>query len=99
MRLDVDVIEGHRVLCSVTGSDENCNNFLKEMSWNFSNMLEKLASHSKVSPQNGYKSFINILQHKLTFVARNTPNSDSLLREAENIIDKNLKHSNLNNPS
>ena len=66
--LDVDVIEGHRVLCSVTGSDENCNNFLIEMSLNFSKLLEKLANHSKVSPQNVYKSFINILQHKMTFL-------------------------------
>ena len=32
--LDVDVIEGHRVLVSVIGSDERCNNFLKEKSVN-----------------------------------------------------------------
>ena len=28
--LDVDVIEGHRVLGSVIGSDKSCNGFLKE---------------------------------------------------------------------
>ena len=69
---------------SVFGSGKSCNDFLKEKSMNYSNMLEKLAS--KVSPQNVYKSFTNGLQHKLTFIARAT-NSDSLLREAE-IVDK-----------
>ena len=51
--LDVDVFEGHRVLGSVIGSDESCNDFLKE---------KKLAKHSKVSPQNMYKSYTNRLQ-------------------------------------
>ena len=97
--LDVDVIEGHRVLGSVIRSDESCNDFLKEKSMNYSNMLEKLAKHSKVSPQNEYKSFTNGLQNKLTFIARTTPNTDSLLREAEKIIDKNLIPSMLNHPS
>ena len=61
-------------------------------------MLEKLAKHSKVSPQNVYKSFTNGLQHKLTFIA-STPNADSLQREAEKIIDNNLIPSMLNHPS
>ena len=65
--LDVDVIEGHRVLGSFIGSDESCNE-LKEKSVNYSNMLEKLAKHSKVSPQNVYKSFTNGLQHKLSLL-------------------------------
>ena len=56
--LDVDVIKGHLFLGSVIGSDESCNDFLKEKSVNYSNMLEKLAKHSKVSPQIVHKSFI-----------------------------------------
>ena len=83
----------------VIGSDESCNDFLKEKSVNYSNMLEKLAKHSKVSPQNVYKPFTNGLQHKLTFIARTTPNADSLLREVEKIIDKNLIPSMLNHLS
>ena len=86
--LGVDNIESHRVLGSVNGSDEKCNDFLKEKSMNYSNMLQKLAKHSKVSPQNVYKSFTNGLQLKLTFIAKTTPNADSLLRKTENIIDK-----------
>ena len=35
--LDVDVIEGNRVLVSVISSDESCNVFLKEKSVNYSN--------------------------------------------------------------
>ena len=97
--LDVDLIEGHRVLGSVIGCDEKCNDFLKEKSANYSNMLEKLAKHSKLSTQNVYKSFTNGLQHRLTFIAKTTPNADSLLRKAEKIIDKNLIPSMLNHPS
>ena len=51
---------------------------------NYSNMLEKLAEHSKVSPQNVYKSFTNGLQHKLTFIARTTPNSESTEESRKN---------------
>ena len=97
--LDVDVNEGDRVLGSVIGSDKSYNNFLTEKSVNYSNKLEKLAKHSKVSPQNVYKSFTNGLQHKLIFIARTTPNTDSLLREAEKINDKNFIPSMLNHPS
>ena len=49
--LDVNVIEGHRVLCSNIGSDECYNDFLKEEIVNYSKLLEMLAEHSKVSPQ------------------------------------------------
>ena len=91
--LDVDVIKGHRVLCSGTGFDKSCNNFSKEKSVNYSNMLEKLAKHSKLSPQNVYKSFTN---GSLTFIARTTPNADSLLREDKKITDKDIIPSMLN---
>ena len=97
--LDVDVIEGHPLLVSVNGSDKNCNGVLKAMSMNHSNKLGKIAKHSDESPQNVYKLFTNGLQRKLTFIARTTPNSDSLLREAEIIIDKNFIFSILNHPS
>ena len=40
-----------------------------------------------------------LLQHNLTSIAGTTPNSDSLLREAEKLIDKNLPPSMLNNPT
>ena len=97
--LDVDVIEVHQIFGSVIGSDESYNDFLKEKSVNYSNMLENVAKYGKVSPQNVYKSFTNGLQHKLTFIARTTPNADSLLREAEKIIDEKLIPSMLNHPS
>ena len=97
--LDVNVIEGHRVLGSNIGSDECCNDFLKEKIVNYSKLLEMLAEHSKVSPQNVYKSFENGLQHKLTFIARTTAKADSLLKEAEQIIDENLIPSMLNHHS
>ena len=62
-------------------------------------MLEKLAKHIKVSPQNVFKSFTNGLQHKVTFIARTTPNPGSLLREAKKIIDKICIPSMLNHTS
>ena len=81
--LDVDVIEGHCVLGSVIGSDKSCKDFKKEKLMNYHNKLWKLAKHRRASPQNVYKSVTNELHHKLTFFARTTQNSDSLLREAE----------------
>ena len=39
--LDVDVIEDHRILGSVIGFDENCNDFLKENSVNYSKLRKK----------------------------------------------------------
>ena len=64
---------------------------MKEKSINYSKMLQKL--------QTVYKSFTNGVQCKLNFIARTIPNSDSLLREADQINDKNLIPSMLNNPS
>ena len=65
--LDVAVIEGHRVLGSVFGSDKRCNSFLNENSLNYYKIVDKLARHSNVSSQLVYKSFTNGLQQKLTF--------------------------------
>ena len=62
--------------------DKKCSDFMKKGSMNYSNIPWKLAKHRSVSPQNVYKSFTNGLQHKLTFIAMKTPNSDSLLGEA-----------------
>ena len=39
-------------------------------------LLRKLAAHANVSPQNVYKAFTSSVQHKLTFLARTTPNNE-----------------------
>ena len=70
--------------------DKKCKDFMKNESMNYSNTPWKLAKHRSVSPQNVYKSFTNGLQHKLTFIAMKTPNSDSLLGKIEKRIDNNL---------
>ena len=49
-------------------------------------MLKKLAAHANVSPQNVYKLITSSIQHKLTFLARTTPNFEDLLRESEKSI-------------
>ena len=74
---DVDIFEGHRVLGSVIDSDKIYNYFRKEKLTNYSSVLSKPAKQSRLSTQNLYKSFTNRPQHKLTFSARATSNSDS----------------------
>ena len=71
--------------------------FCKKQSANYSNELENIVKHRKLSPQIVYKSLTNGLQQK--FIARTTPNTDSMLREAEKIIDENLIPSILSYPS
>ena len=63
---------------------------MTKKSINYPTRFWKLAKNSNVSPQNVYNSFTNRLQHKLNFIARTTPNSASLLREAKKIIDKKI---------
>ena len=65
-------------------------NFSEEKSMNYSSMPNKLAEHSRVSPQNAYKSLTNGLENNWTFTVRITPYSDSVLREVEKTVDKNL---------
>ena len=88
--LDVDVIEFHRVVGSVTVFDKNCSNIPKDKSIKHSSILEKFAKHSKMSRQKMYNIFTNGLKRKLNFIARTTPNSKSLLREAVKKLDKIL---------
>ena len=99
MGLEYDFMEGHRNVGSSIVCDKSATIFLKEKSLNYSYMLEKLAEHSKVSPQKNYKSITNRLQRKLTLIARTTPNSDRLRSNVKKMIDdKNLIPSMMNHP-
>ena len=95
----VDVIEDPWVLGSVIGSVVNCNDFVNFKLVNYSNMLEELAKHIKVSSHKMYKSLSNRLPYKLTSNARTTPNLDSILREAEKLVYDNIIPSILNHTS
>ena len=78
---DVAVINGHRVLGSVIGTEERCQEFFDEKSNTYSKLLKKLSKHAKVAPQNVYKAFTNGVQQKLTFITRTTPKSEDLIEK------------------
>ena len=96
---DVDIIEGHRVLGSVIGSENECQKFMNEKKDEYTKLLNKLSEHGKTSPQSVYKSFTNGVQHKLTFISRTTPNCESLFEETEKIIKDELIPSLVNHNS
>ena len=62
-------------------------------------LLRKLAQLLKMSPQNVYKSYANVVYRKLAFIARTTPHFVKLFEEAENIVKNDLISSMLNLPS
>ena len=96
---DVEITSGHRVLGSAIGSEESCDSILQEKQVKYNNLLEKLSQHAKTSPQNVYKAFTNGVQHKLTFITRTTPNSNSILHATENVIKDKLIPSIVHHPS
>ena len=96
---DVEVIKGHRVLGSVIGTEERCQEFFDEKSNTYSKLLKKLSKHAKVAPQNVYKAFTNGVQQKLTFITRTTPNSEDLFQKTEKFITDDLIPSLVSNPT
>ena len=87
---DVELVDGHRVLGSVIGSPLAEKTYKSKKSIEYSNVLKKLASHSKKSPQNVYHALTKGVQHKLTFLSRTTPDIDELLEDSEKIISEKI---------
>ena len=96
---DVEVINGHRVLGSVIGTEERCQEFFDEKSNTYSKLLKKLSKHAKVAPQNVYKAFTNGVQQKLTFITRTTPKSEDLIEKTEKFITDDLIPSLVSHPT
>ena len=88
--LDVELVDGHRVLGSVIGSSSACEKFKVEKANEFSTLLNKLATHAKKSPQNVYHALTKGVQHKLTFLSRTTPNLTDVFENSETIIREKL---------
>ena len=88
--LDVELVDGHRVLGSVIGSSSACEKFKVGEATEFSTLLNKLATHAKKSPQNVYHALTKGVQHKLTFLSRTTPNLTDVFENSETIIREKL---------
>ena len=52
---EVDIIDGSRVLGSVIGNVESCRQYIEDQKQNYLGILQKLAKHAKIAPQNVYK--------------------------------------------
>ena len=78
---DVEIVDGHRVLGSVIGSDAACDKFTSHKQSEYNQIVEKLSKHAKVSPQKVFHCFTKGLQNKVTFLSRTTPNIIGNLKE------------------
>ena len=87
---EVDIIDGSRVLGSVIGNVDSCRQYIEDQKQNYRRILQKLAKHAKIAPQNVYKCLTNSVQHKLTFLSGTTPDTFDLLEEAEKVINDHL---------
>ena len=87
---EVDIIDGSRTLGSVIGNVDTCRQYIQDQKQNYLRILQKLAKHAKIAPQNVYKCLTNSVQHKLTFLSRTTPDTFELLEEAEKVIKDQL---------
>ena len=85
---DVELVAGHRVLGSVIGSPEACHAFQSSKLTEYTNIVNKLASHAKKSPQNVYHAFTKGVQHKLTFLSRTTPDMENTAKHRISLNDE-----------
>ena len=69
---------------------DSCRQYIEDQKQNFLRILQKLAKHAKIAPQNVYKCLKNFVQHKLTFLSRTTSDTFDLLEEAEEVINNHL---------
>ena len=77
---------GHRILRSVIGSSEACYAFQSSKLTEYANIVIKLASHAKKSPQNVYHAFTTGVQRQLIFLSRTTPDMENTLQNTESLL-------------
>ena len=85
-----ELVGGHRVLGSVIGSSEACHAFQSSRLTEYTNNVNKLASHAKKSSQNVYHAFTKGVQHQLTFLSRTTPDMENTLQNTESLLTTKL---------
>ena len=83
---NVEIVDGHRVLGSVIGSESACEKFRNHKQSEYNQIVEKLSKHAKIFPQNVFHCFTKGLQNKVTFLSRTTPNFIETLEETERKI-------------
>ena len=87
---DIDIVDGYRVLGSVTGLEAACDKFRSYKQSEYNQIVEKLFKHAKVSLQNVFHCFTKSLQNKVFFLSRTTPNFKGNLEETGTKIKENL---------
>ena len=97
--MEVEIVEGSRVLGSVFCSDQACRTYLERVAHDHTTLLRKLIDHSKISPQYVYEFLTDSSQHKLIFLSRTTPNIDNVLQQTEDIIANELLPNLVKHPS
>ena len=87
---EIEIVEGHRVLGSVIGSESSCNEYKRKKQNEYIGVVEKLSKHAKTSPQNAYHCFNKGLQNNITFLCRTTPAIFENLQETKKLIKNKL---------
>ena len=83
---EITITTGDRVLGSVIGDDNACRTYISEKEEKYTETLKKLSKFAKTSPQNVHSCFTKGVQMKTSFLARTTPDTDVLLKNAEKVI-------------
>ena len=81
---------GTRVLGSVIGTQETCDNFLDGKSAEQEKLLSKLRDIAKTNAQNAHACLTKGVKHKVNFIIRTTPSSSTLLETSEAIIRESI---------
>ena len=64
---DVEIVDGHRVLGSVIGSDAACDKFRSHKQSEYNQIVEKLSKHAKVSPKMYFTALPKVSKTKSLF--------------------------------
>ena len=87
---NVELVGGHCILGSDIGLSEACHAFQSSKLTEYADIVNRLASHAKKSPQNVYHAFTKGVHHKLTFLSRTTPNMENTLQNTESLLTTKL---------
>ena len=78
---NVEITQCARVLGSVNGSSEATKKFLKDAETKYKKSVDRLGQFALTSPQNAYACLTKGIRQNLSFLSRNTPFMDGVLKE------------------
>ena len=84
---NITVVDGFRVLGLVLGTSSACDKYMESEIEKTASLTEKLSKIAKTSLQNAYSCYTKVVQNKVSFLTRKTPEAFKKLDE----IGKNVR--------